>query len=166
MSEATKFVEGLKKQIAESINCSLIARIIKFDPVKMVADIQPEGLPMIVNVPVALQKAGPFFIRVPYEPGDMVVVVFSDVALDKSSKSRHRLDDAIVVGGITTGALPEEKGLVIAKKDMSIKIVIDESIELSTIDKDINLSTAQGNINISSASGNVNISGKDSSGSW
>lgn len=177
---SAEFFKFLERRIAENIRVSMLAKIVRFDAQSMRADIQPlqQGLPMITEVPVALQKAGPFFIRVPYEPGDVVVVVFSDFSLDGSSEARHRLDDAIIVGGITMGQLPSEhtSDLVIARGDMSLKLTISDSdISISTEDKDINLVSNSGNINISSVEGsvnisstdsNVNISGKNSSGSW
>lgn len=177
---SAEFFKFLERRIAENIHVSMLARVVRFDAQSMKADIQPlqQGLPMITEVPVALQKAGPFFIRAPYEVGDVVVVVFSDFALDGSSESRHRIDDAVIVGGISMGHLPSEHAndLVIARSDMSLKLTISENdISISTEDKDINLVSNSGNINISSVEGsvnisstdsNVNISGKDSSGSW
>ena len=137
MSDVMRFVKGLKKQIASNTHVAMLATIVKFDPQSMKADIQPvqKGLPMIVDVPVALQKAGPFFIRVPYEPGDTVVVVFSDFALDGSSSAEHRIDDAIIVGGIAGSGLTGEHGkdLLIMHKQGKAKIVISETGDIEMI---------------------------------
>lgn len=171
MSDVITFFDNFKRQIAENTHVAMLAKIVKFDAITMKADLQPlqSRLPMLINTPVALQKAGDFFIRVPYEAGDLAIVVFSDFSLDGSSKERHRIDDAVMVGGIVLDELPaeHEDDLIIAKKDMSMKIVISEdAITIETEDKDINLSTQEGDINISSVDGNVNISGQDDSDSW
>ena len=75
------------------IHTSLPAKIEKYDPVKMRAEVvllakkELEGekveIPPIVEVPVALLKAGPFVIRQPFQKGDPVVVAFGEKAIDK-----------------------------------------------------------------------------------
>ncbi|MFT9496385.1 Gp138 family membrane-puncturing spike protein [Anaerosolibacter sp.] len=191
MSNASKFFDKFMNQFSDGLHTCVIAKVESYDPVKMKASVQPlnkvnyngqfQSLPLITNVPVSFLKAGSFFIRPPYAKGDLVWVAFAEHDIDNimmtgkeesnNSDRRHSLDDAIVIGGIMpfTQSMPSENAndLLIAKSDMTIKIVVGENgIELQTMDKDINLITTNGNINISSSTGNVNVSGKDSSGSW
>ena len=148
MSELHDFLKEEMDEQSEKTHVAMLCRIISFDSQQMKANIQPmqKGLPLIENVPVALQKAGPFFIRVPFEKGDIVVVVFADKGIDTQINTgadaeevgvrKHDISDAIVVGGIApfNNPLPAEDGLVIAKNDLSAKIKIDEGkkIEIYT----------------------------------
>ncbi|MFT9493426.1 Gp138 family membrane-puncturing spike protein [Anaerosolibacter sp.] len=191
MSNASKFFDKVMNQFSDGLHTCVIAKIESYDPVKMKASVQPlnkvnyngklQSLPLIPNVPVSFIKAGNFFIRPPYQKGDLVLVAFAEHDIDyimltgneesSNSQRKHSIDDAIVINGIMpfSQSMPSENAndLLIAKSDMTIKIIIgDNGIEVSTVEKDINLSTDSGNINISSSTGNVNISGKDSSGSW
>lgn len=106
-------------KISELHTC-LPARIEKYDPQKLRAEItllnkaELEGgeviIPPIIEVPVRVLKAGPFLIRPPYEKGDVVLVIFSERALDKllitgepesvQLTRKHALDDALVLGGL------------------------------------------------------------------
>ncbi|MFP4017565.1 MAG: Gp138 family membrane-puncturing spike protein, partial [Halanaerobiales bacterium] len=67
-------------------------------------------IPPVLEVPVGFMKAGRFIIRPPYQKGDVVVVVFSEKAIDKllisgdpenpKYKRKHSLDDAIIVNSL------------------------------------------------------------------
>jgi hypothetical protein len=183
VSEAVSFFDRLSRRLSARTHVALLAKVERFDPQLMKADIQPlqKGLPIILEVPVALHKAGPFFLRIPYCKGDVVVAIFADHALDgmiQSGKAgmpidgrQHALDDAIIVGGITpwNSPLPAEHShdLLIAKNDLSLKIALsEEGLLLETDDQDIRLQTKSGNIHLSSVAGNVNIRGRNNSGSW
>ena len=198
MSDSVDFVRGLKKQISENLRVSSLATIVSFDPVAMKANVQPlePGLPLISDCPVAFPHSSDYFVRVPLKPGDQVMVVFNDYALDGSSKARHRIDDAVVIAGINLSGAPADhsEDLVIAKKDMTVKIVINDqgvtvesqsqpievknqsgainlsnqsgAINVGSSSGDVNISSELGDVNITSSAGNVNIAGKDSSGSW
>ena len=162
MSELHDFLKEEMDEQSERTHVAMLCRIVSFDSQQMRASIQPmqKGLPLIENVPVALQKAGPFFIRVPFEKGDVVVVVFADKGIDtqintgadaeEMGERKHDLSDAMVVGGITpfNSPLPTEGGLVIAKKDLSAKVVIQENNNI--------IIETDGNVNID-ADGQVNI---------
>ena len=102
------------------IHTSLPAKINKYDAKKMRAEItllnkqNLEGkmvkIPPVLEVPVGFMKAGPFIIRPPFKKGDVVVVVFSEKAIDqllisgKSEKVKytrmHSIDDAIIVNSL------------------------------------------------------------------
>jgi hypothetical protein len=102
------------------IHTSLPAKINKYDAEKMRAEItliskqNLEGemveIPPVLEVPVGFMKAGKFIIRPPFQKGDVVVVVFSEKAIDQlliSGKSEevkytrmHSIDDAIIVNSL------------------------------------------------------------------
>jgi hypothetical protein len=102
------------------IHTSLPAKINKYDAEKMRAEItliskqNLEGemveIPPVLEVPVGFMKAGKFIIRLPFQKGDVVVVVFSEKAIDQlliSGKSEevkytrmHSIDDAIIVNSL------------------------------------------------------------------
>lgn len=183
MSEFTKFLDGIIGEELAGTHTAILARVERYDPVKSIADVMPlaSGQPPITNAPVVCFKSGGFIIRFPLKKGDIVLAVVVDHAVDQvmasgqpatpDSLRKHDLSDAVVIGGLTmfNQPLPGEHGqdLVIAKDDMTLKIVISEdAITIGSKDKDINLTTQEGNINISSVNGNVNISGKDKSDSW
>ena len=150
-----EFMNNLSGNITGGINSSMLAKIEKFDGVTMKADLIPlvkiknkagiiEEVSMLIEVPVSFIKAGPFIIRPPYKPGDIVIVVFADSDIDNvllsgdvsspNSSRKHSLDDAIVVGSIMpyTVTLPGEhlNDLIIANEDFSTKLVLKESGEI------------------------------------
>jgi hypothetical protein len=117
--------ELIKKMIdreLEGLYVALPAKIQKYDPGKMRADVvlmAKEKLgdeevinPPIVEVPVSHLKAGPFLIRPPYKKGDVVQVLFNEKAIDNllvdnkprptELKRKHSLDDAVIISGFKT----------------------------------------------------------------
>ncbi len=133
-------------EVEDSVHVAMLATIEKYDPEKMQATIKPiqKGIPIIQDVPVATLRGGPFFIRVPYQRGDTVVVVFTDRGIDdqigtgsetqNTGTRKHALDDAIIVGGITPWNDPLPAGhpndVVIAKDDLSSKVVVQANNEI------------------------------------
>ncbi|MBW2672329.1 MAG: hypothetical protein JRD89_02785 [Deltaproteobacteria bacterium] len=150
MSGFGDFIRDSLKEHASQLHVAFLAMVVRFNAREMWADIQPLeiGLPLITKVPVAIQRAGPFYFRVPYQPGDIVVAVCSDTGIDKMittglpdlplGKRRHKLDDAIIIGGITpfTNPLPAEEtdSVILAKRDLSAKIILrpDNNIIIET----------------------------------
>lgn len=155
MSEAVKFFDSISKEIADGTRVCLIAKIDRYDPQTMQADVTPlhkqkfkDGtiiqMPMILSVPVSHLKAGPFIIRPPYQRGDLVIVAFSDYSLEEvlitgtpqapRSNRRHSIDDAIVISGVMpyTSQYPSEHGndLLISKQDLAAKIVITQDNQI------------------------------------
>ena len=150
MGKSVNFFNSLKKQFATDVHTCMIARIERFDPGKMKADVKPLGkiklcgkaqeMPLIIEVPVSFIKAGSFFIRPPYNKGDLVFIIFAEHDIDNvmftgqeeqaNSSRQHSLDDAIVVGGIMpfTQSMPETdaNSLIIAKTDLSSKVVLTD----------------------------------------
>jgi hypothetical protein len=119
MAEAIK---AIMMQAIGEIHTSIPARIDKYDPLKMRAEVVPLAkvningqmmdMPKVVEVPVSYLRAGAFIIRPPYVPGDIVLVVFSERAIDNLLASARTadpqikrvfaLDDAMVVAGLQT----------------------------------------------------------------
>lgn len=155
IDSANNYINNLLNGVISNINSCLIARIERFDGRKMKADLVPliknsdnEEVSMLIEVPVAMVKAGGFVIRPPYKRGDIVVVVFADRDIDNvllsgkvsnlNSTRKHSLDDAIVIGSISpfTENLPSthSNDLIIAKEDLSSKIVLkqDGGIEIKS----------------------------------
>jgi len=155
LSEVLDFMDGILQESIGGINSCTIGKIEKFDATTMKANVIPlvkkknkdgttEDVSLLIEVPVSFLKAGPFLIRPPYKAGDIVLVVFSDRDIenvlfsgDKGEPIRcetHSLDNAIVVSGIMpfTKTLPGEHSndLIIAKEDLTSKIVIKENGEI------------------------------------
>ena len=141
---------------SKDFNTVKLGKVVKFDPVKMKADIQP--LPsgdssLLINVPVMTFKTGSFFIRLPLEVGDIVLVLFADNDLDNillggdniATGRKHDLSDSICIGGITlfTERLSKDHGddLIITNKDLTSKIVLskNDGIEIKS-DKRVTIS--------------------------
>lgn len=171
--EAASFFQQWQNKMVGSLNTCAIGEIQTFDTTKLKADVKllPDG-DLIKSVPVAMPQTNDFIIRVPYQPGDKVVVVFSQRDIDpimygesQSSGRMLAIDDAIVVGGINlfSISLPSDNpnDLVIAKKDFTAKIIIgDDGIVTVDAPKGISLKA-----NDPSGQG-VSIQGKTSSQSW
>lgn len=129
MSDADIYFRRFKNSLIGELNTFAIGKILSFDPVKMKADIEllPDG-DLIKSVPVGMQQTSEFYIRIPYQKGDIVGVVFAQREIDgimyesNNPKSKRMLavDDAVVVCGINlfTNNLPSEDAdkLVIAEK--------------------------------------------------
>lgn len=152
--------------------CNL-GKIEKYDHKKMKAEVQllvkqsykdgeEEEVSLLIEVPVALVKAGPFIIRPPYKKGDIVLIGFADTDIENAimtgeiqgpnSDKAFSVDDAIVIHGINVwnNDLPDEhsKDLVIAKDDFTSKIVMKENGDIDIV--------AAGNVNIKGALVNIN----------
>jgi len=87
-----EFFNNMKREIKEQVRVAEIARVESYDSIRKRANVTPRGYSMISNALV--------LEHVTIEPGDNVLVVFCDTALDDSSEDRHRIEDAIVVGKV------------------------------------------------------------------
>lgn len=103
------------------------ARIVEYDAAEQKASVQPllqrrvrgedgqefiESLPIIPDVPVAFPRSGSFFVSFPLQPGDSVMLIFSERSLDKWSQTTgtdevdpddfrmHDLTDAVAYPGL------------------------------------------------------------------
>lgn len=188
---APEFFNQMRKSLRAETNTCLIGRVENFDPVKMKADVQPlvldekgEQLPMLVDVPVQLFRAGGFIIRPPYTKGDLVYVACAQHDIDdvimtgrvsnQANTRQHDLTDAVVIGGLHPFSedLPaaHSEDMLIATESMSAKIVItkDGSINLEAEEKPIGITAPKG-ISLSATDPEgvgVTITGKSSVASW
>jgi hypothetical protein len=164
LKEAHKFFEEYKGRLVGGLNTFSLARIERFDPVLMQADVTPlyaDDVPMVLNVPVQSLQSANFIIRVPYKKGDIVGLAYSQRDIDPvmygggdASVRKLAIDDAIVTGGIRPYTQPLLKtdhpdDLIIAlRNNFDAKIVLrpDGSI-LIEAKKDIDLVSEQ-NLNL------------------
>lgn len=141
MKKANEFFSKFHSNMVGGLNTCMMGQIENFDPQRMAADVVllPDG-DLIIDVPVAIQQSEDFYIRVPYQQGDIVLVVFCQRDIDgimrggdaTPSQRMLAMDDAVVIGGInlyTDDALPAANAgdLVIGKKSGGSKIVLRQS---------------------------------------
>ena len=138
MKKANEFFNQFQKNMINGINTCLIGQIENYDPATLKADVvlMPDG-DLITEVPVGIQQTADFYIRVPYQPGDFVLVVFAQKDIDgimyggdaTPSQRQLSLDDAVVICGInpySEDPLPSANpnDLVIGKKNGGSKVVM------------------------------------------
>lgn len=150
----TKLVATMIDQALDDVHTALPARVERFDPTTLRGDVvplvkrrvkqggEPEPLPPILDVPFWMPKAGLFVLRFPVRRGDVVLLVFSERALDyllvdgqpqdPRLRRRHALDDAIAIPGLLhmgEGALPADHAGDVALFDRATgnKIVLKAS---------------------------------------
>lgn len=153
--ELNKIIRKIVNEKISKIHTCLPAKIESYNPQKMRAKVtllakkelegQMVNIPPIVEVPVALLKAGPFVIRQPFQKGDPVLVVFGEKAIDKllitgnpedpQLKRHHSYDDAMVIGGLQLEQDPDlnsdyTEDLLIENKDTNSRIVIQKGGEI------------------------------------
>lgn len=149
--KASQLIKGLIDQELDELHVALPAKIEKYDPKRLRAEVtllakkelrgQEVTIPPIIECPVKVLKAGPFIIRPPYQSGDVVEVLFNERALDKilitgkpeslEYTRRHSFDDAVVIGGLLVeqeDETPDEEleSLYIANYEEDSKIIIDQ----------------------------------------
>lgn len=129
MKDVEEYFDSYRTGLIGELNTIAIGEIERFDPIKMKADVMllPEK-ELILDVPVGTFQTKKFFIRIPYEKGDPVMVAFAQRDIDNimhggnESPSERMLskDDAIVICGINRfkDSLPAENTdkLVLAEK--------------------------------------------------
>ena len=170
MESANEFFSNMMSS-GKNFNKCKVGKVVEFDAKKMKANIQPlpsESNSLLINVPVMTFKTGSFFIRLPLEVGDIVVVLFADNDLDNillggdnlATERKHDLSDSICIGGITLFAekLTDEHtdDLVIGTKDMKANLTI-------TKNGDININAE--NISIK-AKNRADVNGGTQSSTW
>lgn len=146
-----KIVQSMIDEKLNNLHTALICKITKVDLVKMKASIKPLNkkkfkekdpvdLPLIENVPISIITAGDFYIRPPYQVGDLVIAVFSERRIDEimnfakdtgRGQRKHSLDDAIIVGGINpfSNNLKTDNlnDLVISNKDDNSHVMLQQN---------------------------------------
>ena len=149
-----KIIQDIVDEKLANLHTCLICKITKVDLEQMVADVKPlnqkkfkgenpQELPLIQSVPIALMHTKDFYIRPPYDVGDIVVVVFSERRIDEimnfgkdeaKGNRKHSMDDGIIISGLSLfkNSLSEEhKGdLLIQNKNNKSKIVMKPNGEV------------------------------------
>lgn len=147
----TDLIETMIDGALDDVHTALPARVERFDPTTLRGEVvplikrrfekgaDPEPLPPILDVPFVMPKAGSFVMRWPVRRGDVVLLVFSERALDyiltdgrpqdPQLRRRHALDDAIAIPGMLhrgEGTLPAEHGedVLLLHRDKSVKLVM------------------------------------------
>jgi hypothetical protein len=138
LKEANEFFDKFQGNMLNGINTCLIGQIENFDAAELRADVVllPDQ-DLIINVPVGIPQTSDFYIRMPYQPGDFVLVLFAQRDLDgilyggdaTPSQRQFSLDDAVVICGINLfieDPLPSTNAndLVIGKKNNNVNIVM------------------------------------------
>lgn len=119
-----EFYRRMLDNFSNNLRVSIPAIIQEFDPVTQTVTVQPAirerimgdnlepewvELPMFLDVPVVLPRAGGFVLTMPIQKGDECLVVFSDMCIDawfsnggvqnQMEKRRHDLSDAFAIIG-------------------------------------------------------------------
>ena len=118
-------LERVRGAAGADVRVALPAKVVRYDATKRQVDAAPcvkefytdedgarvaEALPVITSVPVCFPSSGGFSVTFPVSVGDYVLLVFSDLSLDKwlatggvvdpSDDRRHALIDAVAIPGL------------------------------------------------------------------
>jgi hypothetical protein len=146
-----KYIEFIEKFINRKlryVQTGLICKIEKFDAAKWRADVKPlmkyknaygveTEYPVLINIPVVVQKQGDYFIKPNYVNGDLVWVGFSAFDIENpaqeytrvESTKIHELHNACVLGAIvkenySATTAQKESGVVIGKSSGTVEPAI------------------------------------------
>lgn len=148
----------VENRLATMYTC-LMAKVLKFYPEDMRADVQPllkttdingveQDSSPTTNIPVMFPNSGDLYIRTPLVTGDLVLVMYSTVALDyvlesdkpvnPTIKRRFSQKDGVIVGGYrfdggTKTLSGSAEDLVIHRRSTGtiIKFTKDGNLEIS-----------------------------------
>lgn len=160
---ANSFFSKYKQNLVEDIHTFMLAEIDEYNHEEMTAKVMPlnkyrmknnvfEERSLLIEVPIMHFRVKDFYIRPPYQEGDIVVVAFFDEDTENSlltgeieetnSTRKHSLDDAMIVGTLRTFEKPEypsdrEEGLLISNEDDTFEILLGKngSIDVKTDEK-------------------------------
>lgn len=137
---AETFSEATEKAMS-LINMGMIAVIEKFDPEKMMADVQPlakqagKNFAPLANVPVQFVFGGGVYIRPEYKKGDLVWIAFSRFDMDAplsgnmadAEREQFNMQNCSVVAGIAPSnfAAPQsfsKSGIIIGKGENFLNV--------------------------------------------
>lgn len=129
-SDSEVIRDAIGARLAE-VWTATIGRVESYDPIKQTADVLPvvrrplqasdghvghEDLPVIPNVPVLQARSGGFFVHLPVEAGDTVLLVFTSDSFQMWRESgsvvnpgdlrRHSLSNAIAIPGVFPALQP------------------------------------------------------------
>jgi hypothetical protein len=151
MKNGRDFVQALRNQLSADINTAALAKVEKYENGKADITLFPDG-DMILDVPVGTIQSAGFYIHVPLERGDLVMVAFAqhetDGPLNGGSVDSGRekdINDAIIVAMLSTSLEPfpnvspgslvmgSKKGqsYIAIKPDDKIEVVAPQGLKLS-----------------------------------
>lgn len=119
-----EFYRILADSISNNLRVAVPGVIQSFDPIEQTVTVQPVirekirnddlsedwvNLPLLLDVPIVLPRAGGFILTLPIQPGDECLVIFADMCIDawweaggiqnQIEKRRHDLSDAFAILG-------------------------------------------------------------------
>ncbi|MGO4496428.1 Gp138 family membrane-puncturing spike protein [Paenibacillus sp. 2RAB27] len=125
MDEPEEFYRQMLDNFAMNLRVGIPAIVQSFDPETQTVNVQPalrekvmdekleprwEELPLLLDVPVVIPRAGGFALTLPIQPGDECLIMFTDMCIDawfsngdiqnQIEKRRHDLSDAFAILGI------------------------------------------------------------------
>jgi hypothetical protein len=182
--------QALMDNIASRIRVAMPGIVESFDPANQTAvvrlairesirnkdtrTVDNVEIPLLLDVPVQIPRAGGYCITLPVKPGDECLVVFGDMCFDawwagggvqnQMEKRRHDLSDAFAIVGITSQPrkltnYPADRMTLRSERGSALLEISQDVISLSA--DSINISAAK-TINISAPDnpdGVVNIVG-------
>lgn len=117
-------LSNVVRSASEGVACAMPGVVKSYDSATQKADVQPAvkraefdesgelihvDYPVIQDVPIMFPGAGAYRMTFPVVAGDMVLLVFSDVAIDKWKQNgsaiptdprRHNISDAVAIPGL------------------------------------------------------------------
>lgn len=118
-------LKTLMNNLSNNLRVAIPGIIEAFDPVTQTATVQPAlrekianrdlyqewvNIPLLLDVPIVLPRAGGFVLTMPVQKGDECLVIFSDMCIDaffsnggvqnQLEKRRHDLSDGIAIMGM------------------------------------------------------------------
>lgn len=187
-AKIAEVVKALIEQRLGSFWTACLARIEEIDQVKCRAKVKPlvklpvapdrwEELPVLLDIPIDIARAGPFYVRRPYKEKDIVVLVILSHSLERvlhdhephepGSIHLNNLNDCVVLGGFradTDGEYPTDwqEDLIVQNADTGTAVVFhkDGKIDIFVEDdgRGISLNViTRGDLQARSAEGKVAI---------
>lgn len=146
--------DAIRYQLGE-VNTAIPARILKYDPTKQEAEVQPlikkrykngnvVDRAVITGVPVVFPAAGGGIISFPITVGDTVLLIFSQRSIDRwvrgnggpidpADNRKHDISDAIAIPGLfaLNSALQSDPNNVVIKfKGASIALTPEGAVQI------------------------------------
>jgi len=155
----SEYIEDFVDDKLKDIHIGMIGKIEKFDGEKMRAAVKPlmkfknkleetTDYPILIDVPVNFLYAGGFYIRPPYEAGDLVWIGFSTFGIDGALKEETREEDetafnmenACIMGSVAKTDFSDvsdfsEDGLLIGHKNGTMIQIKNGEVNITGADK-------------------------------
>lgn len=173
---ANQFFNDIIKN-AQDMYVARMGKIVNFYPETQKVDVMPwpsEDNAIILNVPVSTLRTKDFLMYYPFEPDDMVVLLFADndtedikLGVDKAQTERgHAITDCIALGGFTRlnetleVDYPEEMVIQNLKNEVALTVKKDGDLDIKY--KNLKEHTLENTAEINvSENGNINVTCKD-----